>query len=309
MLSPKYSVITPVFNRENKIERCIKSVAEQNLKDYEHIIVDDGSVDGSVKKIIGIVDELNLTNVSLHANKKNNGVNYARNQAIKNAKGKYLILLDSDDYFKDQALDIIDSIVIANKKYQHYMFSIDCRLATSPLNPNDAIEYSYSDWLTERVTGDFVHVIERDLLVQYPFFEDFKASEILNWLRVFRAASTSIYTNIAVVNVDRTDKDSLSRQGKLHNLIKIKEQIRFREKYFSLYCDDLLSFSLPKYNGFLQKTIILQVACGDYSAALQLSNKLVGNDKFVRFIRLLCAFRLGFVLRQLIYLKSKLNNF
>ena len=91
----KISVIVPVYNVEDYVERCLTTLKNQTMKDLEFIIVDDGSTDGSAKIIKKFVKE--DERFSYHK-KKNGGLSDARNYGMKYAKGEYLAFLDSDDY-------------------------------------------------------------------------------------------------------------------------------------------------------------------------------------------------------------------
>ncbi|MCI8352157.1 MAG: glycosyltransferase [Clostridia bacterium] len=91
----KVSVIVPVYNVENYIERCLNSLANQTLEDIEIIIVDDGSTDSSASIIKEYTDKYkNMT----YYKKDNGGLSDARNYGMKYATGKYIAFLDSDDY-------------------------------------------------------------------------------------------------------------------------------------------------------------------------------------------------------------------
>lgn len=91
-----FSIIIPVYNAEKTLERCIQSVLEQDFNDFEIILIDDGSTDNS-----GIICEkyaMRYSNIFVK-HKKNMGLSAARNDGIKYAAGKYVIFLDSDDYW------------------------------------------------------------------------------------------------------------------------------------------------------------------------------------------------------------------
>lgn len=91
-----YSVIIPVFNRKKYICRCIDSVIGQTFSDFELIIVDDGSSDGTGK----ICDEYEekYSNIKV-VHQENGGASKARNTGLQKAEGIFAIFLDSDDYF------------------------------------------------------------------------------------------------------------------------------------------------------------------------------------------------------------------
>ena len=92
---PKVSVIVPVYNVENYIERCLNSLVNQTLKDIEIIVVNDGSTDNSIKVINDFLDK--YKNI-IYVEKKNGGLSDARNYGMKYAKGDYIAFLDTDDY-------------------------------------------------------------------------------------------------------------------------------------------------------------------------------------------------------------------
>lgn len=92
----KFSIIIPVYNVENYIDRCLKSVSEQTYKDYEVIIINDGSTD----KSIDIAKKYPYKIIS----QKNQGLSAARNRGVTEAKGEYLLFLDSDDYWEKDLL-------------------------------------------------------------------------------------------------------------------------------------------------------------------------------------------------------------
>lgn len=94
------SIIIPAYNVENYIKECIDSVLNQNLKDYEIIIVNDGSTDKTAE-IIEVYK--NIENIKV-INQKNMGLSAARNEGLKNAIGKYILFLDSDDFIEKDAI-------------------------------------------------------------------------------------------------------------------------------------------------------------------------------------------------------------
>ncbi len=92
---PKVSVIVPVYNVEEYLERCLDSLVNQTLKDIEIIIVNDGSTDGSKEKIQKYI---NTYKNIVYLEKENGGLSSARNYGIPYAKGEYIGFVDSDDY-------------------------------------------------------------------------------------------------------------------------------------------------------------------------------------------------------------------
>ncbi len=96
------SVIVPVYQAEKYIKKCVNSVLEQIFTDWELILVDDGSRDGSG----AICDEFARSDTRIRAiHQANTGVSGARNTGIEASSGEYIAFLDSDDYYKPDMLD------------------------------------------------------------------------------------------------------------------------------------------------------------------------------------------------------------
>ncbi len=103
---PKFSLIVPVYNVENYIRKCIMSLLNQTFKDFEVIVVNDGTKDKSIDKI----KDLDVTIIT----QKNKGLSQARNEGVKKAKGEYLIFIDSDDYVEENLLEEINKSLVNN---------------------------------------------------------------------------------------------------------------------------------------------------------------------------------------------------
>ncbi|MBR3396443.1 MAG: glycosyltransferase family 2 protein [Lachnospiraceae bacterium] len=95
---PKVSVLIPVFNGEKYLAEAIESVLNQTFKEFELIIVDDGSTDDS-----GIIAE-SYPSVQ-YIRKQHSGVSDSRNAAVKNAAGEWIVFLDADDVLEPDALE------------------------------------------------------------------------------------------------------------------------------------------------------------------------------------------------------------
>ena len=95
----KVSVIVPVYNVEEYIDKCLDSLVHQTLTDLEIIVVNDGSPDNSEKIIKKY--EKKYKNIK-YLVKENGGLSDARNFGLKYAKGEYIAFLDSDDYVSEE---------------------------------------------------------------------------------------------------------------------------------------------------------------------------------------------------------------
>lgn len=98
------SVIIPMYNHEHIITRALESVFRQTLEGIEILVIDDGSTDSSV----AVVKELQKDHPELKLfEEKHEGLGQARNVGIKNAKGKYIVFLDSDDFVPERAYELL----------------------------------------------------------------------------------------------------------------------------------------------------------------------------------------------------------
>lgn len=100
----KVSVIVPVYNVERYIEKCINSIINQTYKNLEIIIVNDGSTDKSEETILKKMDEDSRIK---YIKKQNGGLSSARNVGIKEAVGKYICFVDSDDWIDKKYVETL----------------------------------------------------------------------------------------------------------------------------------------------------------------------------------------------------------
>lgn len=112
-IEPKISVIIPVYNAEKWISRCLESIIKQTFKDFEIIIINDASTDksyGIVKKYILKDERIIIIN-----KEKNEGTMSARESGYTKAKGKYIIFSDADDYFPQNAFQLLYNTIITDQ--------------------------------------------------------------------------------------------------------------------------------------------------------------------------------------------------
>lgn len=93
--APKVSVVMASYNHEAFVREAIESVLSQSYQDFELVITDDGSTDGTVKAIQGVADP----RIRLNVFGENRGACVAVNDALTRARGNYIAVLNSDDYF------------------------------------------------------------------------------------------------------------------------------------------------------------------------------------------------------------------
>ncbi len=103
---PKVSIVIPVYNVENYIERCLNSLINQTMKEIEIIAINDGSIDNS----LDILKRFAKKDIRIKViDNENMGVSYCRNIGIQQANGKYITFVDSDDWIDKDTIEIMYS--------------------------------------------------------------------------------------------------------------------------------------------------------------------------------------------------------
>lgn len=118
----KLSIIIPIYNAQEFLEECIESImtkiSQDYLEDIELILVNDGSMDNSLNICNKYVKK--YSNIKVFDN-ENNGVSYSRNFGIKQAKGKYVMFVDSDDKLSNEWFEIVKEYI--DSSYDIVFFS------------------------------------------------------------------------------------------------------------------------------------------------------------------------------------------
>lgn len=142
-MGDKISVILPVYNVEEYLEKSVNSVLNQTYKNMEIILVDDGSTDSSAE----LCDEFQKKDSRIKViHKENGGLSDARNAGTKLASGKYITYIDSDDIV---ALEYIEYLYTLIKKYQCSM-----SLCTHTVICENGKQWSYGDGSEEVLTAE-----------------------------------------------------------------------------------------------------------------------------------------------------------
>lgn len=150
-MNPEISIIVPVYNVEKYLKRCIDSILNQSFKNFELILVDDGSTDNSGK----IVDEYESTDKRIRViHKENGGQGSARNRGLDIAKGNYIGFVDSDDWihrdmykcmYKFITEDNTDIVQVGHNIVKEYIPDGKCNLSDIKVTSIDNIIDKFTD--------------------------------------------------------------------------------------------------------------------------------------------------------------------
>lgn len=139
MQNPTISIIIPFYNAEKYIERCVNSVFQQTFRDWELILVNDGSSDNSSELVKRLLKENPIHNSCL-INVKHGGVSKARNIGIECAIGQWIYFIDGDDYLSPEHLQNYANNLDADIVYQGYRLFNEVTLATIEEKSMDYME-------------------------------------------------------------------------------------------------------------------------------------------------------------------------
>ena len=156
----KVSIIIPVYNASNSIEKCIDSVESQTYKNIEIIAINDGSTDDSINILRRI--ESKYENIKV-IDKKNEGVSITRNKGIKMATGDYIMFVDNDDYIDS---DYIETYI---KEILIYDYDIVIGGYRRENNKGKVIKQQYlvdSEWSKYIVLAPWAKLYKRQFLLK-----------------------------------------------------------------------------------------------------------------------------------------------
>jgi len=145
---PKVSIIALVYNLEEYTPLCIESVLDQSFKDFELILVNDGSTDSSGR----ICDEYAEKDSRIKVvHKSNAGIAAARNTGIEHSTGEYIAFIDCDDYFHERMIEILYSHIISTRADIAMCDFFPTKEGKDAQRKNTFTDYSVSTFTNEQV--------------------------------------------------------------------------------------------------------------------------------------------------------------
>ncbi len=199
------SIIMAVYNGEKYIDKAIKSILNQTLKDFEFIIIEDGSTDNSLKIIKQFAQKDNR--LKLIKNNKNIGLTRSLNQAIKHSNGEFIARQDVDDFSLPNRLKIQIQFL---KKNPDYAFC-GCNGIQQQNKKNEIISFFDMEEIRENLIAEncFAHpsvVIKKSFLTKYGYFDErfFYGQDFELWCRLiykFNLKAKNFKENLLIMNI------------------------------------------------------------------------------------------------------------
>lgn len=242
------SIIVPLYKAEMYIKRCIMSLINQDLspKDYEIIIVDDGSPDDSAE----IAESLQKTYQNIIVvHKKNGGAASARNFGMNIAKGKYVMFVDSDDYINPNVLgELIATCLQYDLDFLGYGFT-DVRdgfsISRPTKYPHPGIIMSVDEYISNYSVyiSACGHLAKREIYEnnKLRFYEGIILEDYEFMFRLYGLINRMMFTNTIVYNYDIKDSNTVTTiRTESQNRRSIESWIKIIESLTQCRDDNLI---------------------------------------------------------------------
>lgn len=183
-----FSVVIPLYNKEEYILRAAESVIKQDFKEFELIIVDDGSTDSSIERIKNLSDDRIKV-----VKQPNQGVGAARNKGMSEAKYEWIAFLDADDAWSSFHLSELDKIINAyplSKMVSTKVLQLDTSISITDIEKNTASVIRVADYFEEAAKDiAIIHsssvAIRKEVFSSIGGFSDKKMGEDLEyWAKI-----------------------------------------------------------------------------------------------------------------------------
>jgi glycosyltransferase involved in cell wall biosynthesis len=295
---PKVSIVIPVFNRERLIPRTIRSCLVQTEPDFEIVIVDDGSTDGS-REAVRRFDDPRLR---LFTQPQNMGAATARNRGAAEARADWVMFVDSDDELVPEALAIIvEKIEESGSDVAALWFR--CRLDDGTLTPARIPKLGRLDLkdkllLHEACIGesdDLVHVCRRSTFskVKYPTNQGLEDLYLLNFSNCYLGCVCPEVLLLYHQDADNQLSQRVRHFNRKHDLQFVMDRMTTIEEVLALYGTDIHRYAPSIYRDYISQLLTLKLLLGDRLGAFALLRPACSAG--VGFSRILTVASLGFV--------------
>ena len=245
----KFSILIPVYNVEKYLEQCLNSVINQTFKDYEVIIVDDGSTDNSSCICDAFAEKYSEKIQVIH--KKNQGLISARRIAIDKAQGEFCIFVDSDDFIECNLLETVNSYLLKDVNIDMVIYSFNYYTDGIKNKRNRFVAEDSKIWCADDkkrcfemlATGDSIdalwikaiktEILKRDPIDYTKYFSKNMSEDTLQSIYPITYAEKIIYADVPLYNY-RYNTASISRNFSPEVIAKKDSSHVFEELFLVL---------------------------------------------------------------------------
>lgn len=340
-----YSILIPVYNTSKFLRQCLDSILIQQIVDYEVIIVNDGSTDNSLE----ICKEYEKKDKRFTViNQENSGLLLTRRTAIKQSQGKYLLFLDSDDFWEPNTLQSINDALVQNNYPDIVQFNFNQVNETGQFIqklqrdlPYGTFFYrqSYSDSIYKiLVSSDYLNnlcskAVKREIVDVDNDYQEYRGlsqgEDLLQSLPLIFKSKSIIFVNIFLYNYRinpisitqnytiKNFQDTVSVRKKL--LQEIKKQDDITDSVLSLFNNrtteiflsiiNLISISKMKYRDKRKFLLIMVKDHFFQENRVYFRHKKIAAHNFItKFLLFLLSFKITLPIILLLKLRSVLSN-
>ena len=233
------SVIIPCYNIDKYIEKCIESIVKQTYKNIEIIAVDDCSTDNTIEVLKKLEEK--YSNLQVYQNDKNMGAAYARNFAIKKAKGEYIGFVDSDDYITE---DYYEKLIETAEKENADIVTTDIEIIYEDNTQSPILSKACNGEVNKfnlvnngLAASPCNKIFKKELIEKYPFLEGEINEDVASILPALVKAKKVVYIDgIKYFYVQRKDsvqneEVTLKRLEMFDSIDTCFERIKGEENY------------------------------------------------------------------------------
>lgn len=268
-MEDKISIIVPVYNVKEYVNKCLESIRNQTYKNLEVIVVNDGSTDGSEKICKSFIKK---DERFIYYSTANYGVSHARNVGLDKATGKYVIFIDSDDWLEKDMIEELYKVITENScdiAICDYFINIkDVQIEHNDLKKENIIDKKrtmFEFLFNSKLYGGYLwnKLIKKDIIGNIKFDVNIKIEEDVEFFcRVFENVQKIIYVpqkklyhyvkrKESAVNFNYTEKD-LTKLLALEKIMNIKLKYKIenldRLEYEYYIMSRQSKYILKKYN-------------------------------------------------------------
>ncbi len=290
---PFFSIILPTLDRAYIIERAIDSVLNQTFNDWELIIIDDGSTDRTAEVIKKYTQSDKRINYNHQENK---GLPVARNVGIDLAKGSYICLLDSDDEYLNNHLNILYRKICEERKPVAFLYTYFIRVSRN--SQTKIIPNYHSDYNLDKIVVDYNPppssvCIHRDIFCEKVFDPSYRVQEdMLLWVYIAQNHKIIEVSEYTVLYYDSEDGITGYNLNYYEGSRKTWEYIFRKSEYGKLFNNKFRQQKMLKiYSGLVD----LYLSDNNRDKGFQFYKKCISEKKIFLFSR----FTLSFIKRIL----------
>ncbi|MBR3697642.1 MAG: glycosyltransferase [Clostridia bacterium] len=277
----KISIIVPVYNAEQYIEKCVQSILSQTYSNIEILLINDGSTDRSQEICEDFQNKDNRIRV---INKKNGGPGSARNAGIINSTGKYIGFVDCDDFIDNDMYEILYNLCVKNDadiSMINFRKIVDGNIKNNGISTEEIIIYNKIEAMKELLVDKKIKnyfwnkLFKKEIFTDLNFCEDCYFEDVELMIKVFEKINKLVHKQISKYNyVQRSD--SLVNCGSYD---KLKDFVKVTKRRYNYILNRNLK--LDEYNaiGFVANMIIVYKNAVVYNIS-ELFNDFENNYSF-----------------------------